>query len=85
MIFCFIFAEKTYSYRYTLPKFLAHTARSFNKFYKPDYQSLLEYVMYGRFANAPKNKSLTYNYIHLTINPVIYEIIIYHFPMFMQL
>gem|GEM_PF-2992693 len=42
---------------YTLPKFLARMARTFGKVYKSDNQSLLEYVMYGRFANAHINKT----------------------------
>ena len=42
---------------YTLPKFLARMARTFGKVYKSDNQSLLEYVMYGRFANAPSRKT----------------------------
>jgi len=33
---------------YTLSK-----SQNFNKVYTPDNQSLLEYVVYGRFANAP--------------------------------
>ena len=64
---------------------IARTARTFGKVYEPDNQSFLESVVYGRFANASKSKSLTYNYIRIIINPVIYEIIIYHFLMFMQL
>jgi len=59
LLFSSIFAEKTYSYLYTLSKpLIALADRSFNKVYKPDYQSLLENVMYGRFANALKNKSI---------------------------
>ena len=57
-------------HRYTLPKFLARTARTFGKVYKRDYQLFLENVVYGRFANAPKSKSLTYNYIRIIIRAI---------------
>jgi len=57
-------------HRYTLPKFLSHTARTFGKVDYSDYQSLLENVVYGRFANAPKSKSLTYNYIRIIIRAI---------------
>ena len=71
MLFSSIFAEKTYSYLYTLSKSLIALAdRFFNKVYKSDNQSLLESVVYGRFANAPKSKSLTYNYIRIIIRAI---------------
>ncbi len=45
-------------------------ALTFGKVYEPDNQSLLENVVYGRFANAPKSKSLTYNYIRIIIRAI---------------
>ena len=45
-------------------------ALTFGKVYKPDNQSLLGSVVYGRFANAPKSKSLTYNYIRIIIRAI---------------
>ena len=49
---------------------IARTARTFGKVYEPDYQSLLGSVVYGRFANAPKNKILTCNYIRIIIRAI---------------
>ena len=45
-------------------------ALTFGKVYEPDNQSLLGSVVYGRFANAPKSKSLTYNYIRIIIRAI---------------
>jgi len=45
-------------------------ALTFGKVYEPDNQSLLENVVYGRFANAPKSKSLTCNYIRIIIRAI---------------
>ena len=42
-------------HHYTLPKFPARAARNFGKVDYSDSQSLLRYVVYGRFANAPAN------------------------------
>ena len=36
---------------------IARTARTFGKVYKSDYQSLLESVVYGRFASTRKGRS----------------------------